>query len=218
MAKFFIVGHKYEEYAHLFEQMGMDQTIQFNEADLFVFTGGEDVSPGLYNHIPHHTTHSNSYRDVKEAGYFDIAEETGIAMVGICRGAQFLNVMNGGTMYQNVSMHTREHPLIIDEDGTTIMVSSTHHQMMKPAENAIILATANEKGHREWWNPEADKFESAYFPTDDVEVVLYESSKSLCFQPHPEFIGERYAEMKNYFTALLSDNLGLDVQSPQVWN
>lgn len=109
--------------------------------DLVVFTGGADVSPGLYGHEHHHTTYNDVFRDQMEAQAFERCSMHDIPMVGICRG-QFLNVMSGGEMYQDVSGHGMPHEITDLVTGETVYVSSTHHQMMKPSQGLWwLLAT-----------------------------------------------------------------------------
>ena len=106
--------------------------------------------------------------------------------IGVCRGGQFLNVMNGGTMWQHVSGHTGTHK-IVDvtglTDGKEINVTSTHHQMMIPSESSPgeILAYADDLSS----NHQTDS--KRIHDGIDVEVIYYERTKSLCFQPHPEY-------------------------------
>src|SRR5690554_3184603 len=75
------------------------------EADLVCFIGGEDVQPSLYGEHDHPSTHTNPARDEMEEKLFHYCLNEGIPMAGICRGAQFLNVMNGGKLYQDVDNH-----------------------------------------------------------------------------------------------------------------
>lgn len=175
-----------------------------DEADLIVFTGGADVGPELYGE-KNFASYTNEKRDVYEIGVFTLSKEDGLPMVGICRGAQFLNVMNEGKMFQDVTRHTRYHKLTDLASGEQIDVTSTHHQMMIPNfETAEVLAIANEGGvkHR------LDKNGVVTDETDDndTEVVWYEDTLSLCFQPHPEY-GKKSCE--DYFFKLLEEKIGL---------
>lgn len=193
------------DYTRLFQELGF--TIEpsvLNDkrepVDLIVFTGGEDVTPSLYGAKKHTSTYSNTYRDVSEQDVFSQALLNNIPMVGICRGGQFLNVMSGGAMYQNVQGHTRSHSITDTTTGEVVYVSSTHHQMMKPSSKGVLVASSTIGGEREW-------FEGDVFMRDvanqDIEVVYYEDTKCLCFQPHPEFYGSEYMGMKTYFKSLL---------------
>lgn len=173
---------------------------QQNPVDLIIFTGGEDVSPGLYGHEQHRYTHNNVFRDAQEAKVFERAIMLNIPMVGICRGAQFLNVMSGGEMYQDVGGHGYDHEITDLTTGETVFVSSTHHQMMKPSLNAVLVASSTIGDYRDWWDGEVFKREKS---EQDYEVVFYPQTKCLCFQPHPEFFGTEYLGMQSYFKSLL---------------
>jgi len=191
------------EYHKFFERLGFDSVTSIEQADVVCFTGGEDVSPSLYGDMQHETTWNSPARDTMEARIFDNAVEYGIPMVGICRGAQFLNVCSGGRMYQDVSRHTASHELIDHETGEHVYVSSTHHQMMKPSENGIIIATSTGvDSYREWFDGHVPRSDVT---SDGIEVVWYPKTKALCFQPHPEFsvFEEDYEPMANYFKRLL---------------
>ena len=55
------------------------------EADIVLFTGGEDVDPSLYGCEPHPTTYSNLDRERKEKEIFDSVRPDQLCL-GICRG------------------------------------------------------------------------------------------------------------------------------------
>lgn len=190
------IEHTSAAYGALFRSLGFNVTSVFAEADLVCFTGGEDVSPELYGDVKHPYTHNNAYRDEKESKIFKACKELGIPMVGICRGGQFLNVMSGGRMYQHVDRHGGDHEIIDSETGETILVSSTHHQMMMMGSEGHLVASSNLLGKREWYDNEVFKRDVSDI---DIEVVYYHNTKCLCFQPHPEFTDERYTRMRSYF-------------------
>lgn len=196
-------------YADMWAELGFSLAVTVKDADIICFTGGEDVTPAYYDAHKHPHTHNNPARDAKEALFFDDALSLGVPMVGICRGGQFLNVMNGGAMYQHVTKHTMHHSLTDVHTGESVLVSSTHHQMMKPSEDAVIVATANLGGEREWYEGQVFKKDVS---DEDIEVVYYPHTQSLCFQPHPEFTG--YPEMREYFKRCLETYILDDVLVP----
>lgn len=200
-SKVYIVGGGNSDYRNLVKSLGLELTTSPDFADLALFTGGEDVTPALYGAEQHYTTHCNPARDVSEQVYFDAFVEMNIPMLGICRGGQFLNVMSGGEMYQNVSGHTGDHVIMDVLSQNTLWASSTHHQMMKPAETALIVATAYQYGRRQWFEGSEYHEDSS---AEDIEVVYYEHTKCLCFQPHPEFSGDRYQHMRDYLKELFN--------------
>ena len=173
-------------------------------ADLVCFTGGADVNPALYGEEAHETTGFNTLRDEASLELYEKAKKLDIPCVGICRGAQFLNVMSGGSMYQNVSGHAtgRTHSVYDYLTDLSVGVSSTHHQMMIPDTGVgDILADASIDGKKEGapvnYTGGLD-FAEEY----DCESVMYEEAGNLCFQPHPEFYGPEHECFKLFFSHL----------------
>ncbi len=189
------------DYRKLFEGMGHTITHLLRQADLCVFTGGADVTPALYGDAQHALTGNHIERDQEEMKLFKLCQDNQIPVVGICRGAQFLNVMSGGRMYQHVEKHTRSHYIVDAVTGETVYVSSTHHQMMMPSPDALLVATAALGGEREWFDGSIARRDVS---ACDIEVVFYPHTKALCFQPHPEFRAVEYDGMQKYFQTLLS--------------
>lgn len=190
------------QYVAMFHYAGYDITHNAGEADLICFTGGADVTPSFYGDKPHRTTYNNLQRDYTEKGLFEYAQEKKIPCVGVCRGGQFLNVMNGGRMYQDVGKHTHDHILFDCNTGEEILVTSTHHQMMMPSEAAIIIAVAHLNGYRQWFDGDVARNDMSH---EDIEVVYYKDTNSLCFQPHPEF--SDYKRMTAWFFELIDRHL-----------
>lgn len=173
-------------YSTMWESMGYRVTDNLQDAAIINFTGGEDVSPELYGETPHPRTHFNTFRDQRETALYKAARAMDKMLVGICRGGQFLNVMNGGRMWQDVNGHTKNHIARDLLSGRDYWVTSTHHQMMRPHEDGHILMIADESTIKHSmkdgiWDQRIDE------PSPDVEAVWYPKTKSLCFQPHPEF-------------------------------
>lgn len=197
----FVVGGGFQ-YVKMFFDAGLCGARYVEEADVICFTGGEDVDPEFYGEHPIPGTHYNTSRDNKESAIYAQCIMERKPMVGICRGAQFLNVMNGGKLWQDVNNHaTGEGHDVLDIKSGKIRrnMTSTHHQMMRPGKDAEVLATAclSTAKHAQ--------FEQVVRPKpdqDDVEVVWYPDSLSLCFQPHPEF---GHGPCRNYFLELFDN-------------
>lgn len=188
MSSVYIVGGRDGGIAFMFRERGWDVVDSIEHADLVQFTGGEDVWPRLYGEETHHTTYCNPRRDIVEMGYYQAAKLLGKPMAGICRGGQFLNVMNGGKLWQNVNghaLHGTHAAYLIHADGSVIsevQVTSTHHQMIRPTDDALVFVVANEASRKE------NEKESIAGDGNDCESCYYKASKSLCFQPHPEYL------------------------------
>jgi len=71
--------------------------------DAVVLAGGPDVDPDRYGAAPHpRTGEPRPDRDAAELAVLHRALERGIPVLGVCRGAQVLNVGLGGTLVQHV--------------------------------------------------------------------------------------------------------------------
>jgi putative glutamine amidotransferase len=71
--------------------------------DGLLLPGGGDLDPALYGATPHpQTGRLNSRRDAAEVALAGAAIDTGLPVLGVCRGLQILNVYLGGTLHQHV--------------------------------------------------------------------------------------------------------------------
>lgn len=201
-----------QDYYNLFTSFGFEVVAELPFADLVCFTGGADVSPALYNAKTHQLTHPWPARDAREQALFKQCMARNIPMVGVCRGGQFLNVMSGGSMYQDVGGHVRPHLITDVESGSQIWVSSTHHQMMMPGPDAEVVAYASLGQYREWYEGTVFKRDNS---NTDYEVLFYPSTNALCFQPHPEFAGKDYEGMQEYFFRLIKEKLNVQEDTAQ---
>lgn len=159
--------------------------------DIALFTGGADICPFLYGEPLHNKTAFNLLRDMREVKKFKQMHHKRMK-VGICRGAQLLNLMSGGRMWQHVDGHslTKGHPCKFYYDNDQVIeVSSRHHQLMIPGSEAWIMAEAKQaRTFINYTDGEMQLTDEQRERTgwSDCEVAYYGSTNSLCFQPHPE--------------------------------
>lgn len=160
------------------------------ESDLVVFTGGPDVCPSLYgleekNH--HSKTYFNKARDNQDMQLYSDCIMNRIPMLGVCRGAQFLHVMNGGKLYQHVDNHTGDHPMFCTRTKNLVQkVSSTHHQMVMlntSQTNPMEVLGIAHKSRKRYRTP-LDYDEGQH---QDIEAYFYPLHCCLGVQGHPEF-------------------------------
>ena len=91
--------------------------------DLLVLSGGED--PGV-----------NERRDNTESALLDYALKTGLPILGVCRGLQFINVRMGGTLCDVTGHVARDHSLTFADPwhayyGATANVNSYHNKSIE---------------------------------------------------------------------------------------
>ncbi|SDT12271.1 putative glutamine amidotransferase [Brevibacterium siliguriense] len=71
--------------------------------DGIVLTGGDDVDPTLYEATAHPRTQvPNARRDSFETTLYRHARQSDIPVLAICRGAQIVNTVHGGTLHQHL--------------------------------------------------------------------------------------------------------------------
>ena len=135
--------------------------------DGLVLMGGTDVSPGLYNQMPHpQTDEPDPERDEIESLLLLDAIEKDLPVLAICRGMQLMNVAHGGTLIQHLDTVDRHRKITADRGapahtvdiapGTRLAaiaktgrwsVNSRHHQAVsQPGKNLTVSAVDSEDG------------------------------------------------------------------------
>lgn len=181
------------------------------KSDIILFTGGEDVTPSFYGAIEHKTTYYNTTRDNYEMEIFKKIP-LGVLKVGICRGSQFLTVMSGGLLIQNVINHAigDTHNIELKENGEYLKklpITSTHHQMMYPfnlqEQDYEIIAKSETKRSNGYYD--GDKIDPKKVIVEP-EIIYYKKTNCLCIQGHPEMMYEesetvkKIIELINYYS------------------
>ena len=160
---------------------------------LLVFTGGADVFPDYYGEDTGKFTNVNRKRDEFEVKvYYDLEH---IPKVGICRGAQFLTVMNGGKLIQHVTGHTKPHNISVrvakNSSPKEFKMTSTHHQMMLPFGMAHghyeLIAWSTQFQSTTYLDGKNKEIKLKNGDFLEPEIVYYHRGKSLAIQGHPEF-------------------------------
>lgn len=187
--KVYVVGHDWCNITSflLFE---FTRTQDIKEADIVMFTGGEDINPSLYGDIKHPTTHFTD-RDDYEVAAFKAAPKDAL-LIGGCRGAQLLTALSGGKLFQHVLNHgggTGGHD-ITSSDGHVMRITSCHHQMMNPYNlpegDYEILAWSSKKLSPVYFTGTGEAKVPGNFV--EPEIVYYPKTRSLCIQGHPEWM------------------------------
>lgn len=192
-------------YANWFDDYKITKKLE--DSDLVIFTGGEDVHPSLYGEPVGKRTYCNLKRDLAEKKIFEKAKALKIPMIGICRGSQFLCVMNGGKLVQHQNNPEYIHDVKTAYHGT-LKITSTHHQAAYPFnlskyEYNIIGWTENLSEFH------LDGNDNELKPEKECEIVEYYRSKSLGIQGHPEHLSYQkdYPESINTLKKIVNNFL-----------
>ena len=171
----------------------------------FVIGGGQDIFPMLYDATPKQGYAYDRERDALEITAATQASEENIPALGICRGAQLINVMRGGSLHAdvaaeyedaaypngvwdkvfyrkkiNISPGSRLHRLLGEE---TTEVNSLHKQAIKRVGGGL-QATAKENN-------------GVIQSVEDSDLDFF-----LGVQFHPEFLLHR-SDMRAIFEGLI---------------
>jgi gamma-glutamyl-gamma-aminobutyrate hydrolase PuuD len=163
------------------------------DCDVVVFEGGSDIDTQLYGEksIVTSSYWAASKRDAIEVKAYREAQELGKVCFGICRGAQFLHAMNGGTLWQDVNNHSGTDHLIYDlEEDVILSVNSYHHQMLRINTDIEVVAVtprqiANKfkaEGITIIVEPDAKDEEMEV----EIEAGIYHDTNCFFVQGHPE--------------------------------
>jgi putative glutamine amidotransferase len=138
--------------------------------DAICLSGGPDIDPSLYGQPPHSMLGPTELAtDAFEIELARAADQRGMPILAICRGAQVLNVARGGTLYQHIpdvygdselehrqkelGPHT-SHTVDIDAGtllaltigSTSIEVNSFHHQAVEELGKNLRISARSKDG------------------------------------------------------------------------
>ena len=181
----------------------------FERLDGLVIPGGGDMQPELCGAEPHETIYGiDPDRDRVEVSLIRWAVAEAKPFLGICRGAQVMNVALGGTLYGDIASHAPStslkhnwfpgypynllaHPVAVAEAtqlaglmGSPIVeVNSLHHQAIHQVAPGVTVA--------------------AQAPDGLIEAIEVPQHKfALGVQWHPEWLQDR-PEMRQLFAGLV---------------
>jgi gamma-glutamyl-gamma-aminobutyrate hydrolase PuuD len=207
MKKVYVVGEA-KHYADFITGVSLVENIE--DADIVIFTGGEDVDPSMYGVKKHPQTYSNLQRDLYEKEMFEKIKPNQL-VVGVCRGSQYLCVLNGGKLVQHCTGHGifGTHSILCGD--MVYEITSTHHQMQYPFnlndEDYTLIGISYTRRSLSY---EGDGiYEADVVYKGEPEIVLYHKKgmpRCLAIQGHPEYM-RKEAPVVKYLNKLINDNL-----------
>lgn len=155
------------------------------ELNGIVFSGGEDINPAWYGEdILNGTVETDPVRDRSDSLLARAALASGKPLLAICRGEQLLNVMLGGSLYQDIPAQIPEtvghgggaiHKIGLEGGSVlarlfgpdSLEVNSFHHQAVKKPAPGVRITARSREGIVE------------AFETDQVLAVQFHPEKAL---------------------------------------
>lgn len=175
---------------------GQDVSKSIEGVSAVVFWGGTDIHSSFYAEPQHKTNQQQGplpmARDVfeKRAMLYCIANK--IPIIGVCRGAQLMCAMAGGSVIQDVTGHVGNGShSIVTYTGEIINTTSCHHQMMYPfdVEHEMLAWTSGKlsKHYKNGWDVDMKEMVGRVEP----EIVYFPKIQGLAIQGHPEWMGQK---------------------------
>ncbi len=213
------VGYEYIEKVEKSEGIPMILPVlqKYNEQDLekiidsvdgIIFTGGCNVEAGWYGEEPlAEESKEDGLRNYFERDLFKIAKRKKKPILGVCRGCQLINVMQGGSLVQNIGKQVKNstyhygknctlgkklHKVIIADDSflkdaydqKEVQVNSFHEQCIKKIGNGLkVVAECDEDGIIEGVEYEGDFYMAGvqWHPEGmEDQVKLFEEFIQIC--------------------------------------
>lgn len=168
------------------EVVKVEHVDQIKDDGVLLLHGGADISPSLYEEEPIRECGAGpnpSQRDRFELACTYKAIGLGIHIIGICRGAQLLCAVDGGTLIQHlINHHGGYHDILDVRTKEVIRSNSAHHQAQLPREHNEIIAVCNKPTMGIVGGGITKEFPHIN------EIVYYTKLKALGIQGHPEWL------------------------------
>lgn len=150
--------------------------------DGIIFTGGANIDSLWYGEEPlEKQSIETEFRNRFEKALFFVAKEKKVPILGICRGSQLFNVLQGGSLFQNIDIQMdteidhegvdkkieeKQHVVYLEKDSflakisnkSKISVNSFHVQCIKKLGDNLKVTAKSEDGI-----PEAIEYEGDFF-------------------------------------------------------
>ena len=156
--------------------------------DGLVVTGGRDVEAARYGHQSHEKAEKpDRLRDLLEDELITAAIQMKLPFLGICRGAQMLNVNRGGTLIQHL-------PDLVGDNRYLLGDGNFAHMPMSVREGSLLASIVGDQvenaalyHHQAIDEPGEGLQVVAYSPDGIVQAVEVENHPfGLAVQWHPE--------------------------------
>ena len=167
-----------------------------------MLAGGADADPALFGESPHPALGAvDPLRDQFEMQLLEVARQRDLPVLGICRGAQMMNVARGGTLYQDLqAQYVREpgsgagQPLVMHNQTALGKYPSHEIRVVTPSRLAACLGKkplrVNSHHHQAVWKLAPLLVASAYAPDGLIEAIEDPA--------HPFWIGVQWHPERMY--------------------
>ncbi len=183
--------------------------------DGLLMTGGHDVNPALYEATSEGATKADaiatcetcSRRDALEQALFAQAIEDDKPVLGICRGIQLINVLCGGTLWQDLPT---QRPSELEHHGTPPYDRTVHYVDVLEGTPLAATVGAGRLGvnsyHHQAVREVGSELEVMATAEDGLVEAVWRPASRFCWgiQWHPEFSYRVDEPSRRIFSAFVS--------------
>ena len=174
--------------------------------DGILVPGGEDLNPWYYGKSQNRRSRPSARRSTRHGLHLDGQQkEMGMPMLGICKGIQFLNVLCGGDLYQDI--YTQKETTILHLQSLERSYLHHHVEIKEGTHLAEILGAGthavNSMHHQAVRTPGEDIVVSATAPDGTIEAIESRNGQIVAVQWHPEGLIHSAPEMNRLFADLV---------------
>ncbi|WP_153797388.1 aldehyde dehydrogenase family protein [Foetidibacter luteolus] len=166
--------------------------------DGFVLTGGVDVHPSYYNGSADYVNRPSAFslqRDRFEENIYRYSQLQQLPVLGICRGMQLVNVLEGGKLVQDLGNGNSQHKKdVIDKQHKVAAVKETFLHTVTGAVDGAVNSAHHQAVHPQAIAP---GLLPNVYAADDKTIEGFEFADKtgkgfmLCVQWHPERMIEK---------------------------
>jgi putative glutamine amidotransferase len=175
--------------------------------DGLLLSGGGDIDPQRYGGATHETLyHVDAERDEMELSLARAILARGVPTLGVCRGAQILNVAMGGSLIEHL-------PLVVGESvlhRAPPREPTPHRVQLKPGSRLADIVGCTELQPMSWHHqairePAAGLDVVAHAPDGTIEAIELPAHRWLiAVQWHPELTAHADPAQQRLFDALIT--------------
>ena len=169
-----------------------------------ILSGGDDIDPKLYGEEADKEEISKE-REQTEKELIEIAIEKKIPLLGVCRGAQFLNVYFGGRLIRDIKKETGQNHVATQHKITLIKSPISDHFN----KNELIVNSYHNQGiNKATFSPKLEEFavaedgsiEGFYHPAYNIAAIMWHPERDKSDKDFDERLIHAFLDRKLFWS------------------
>jgi putative glutamine amidotransferase len=175
-----------------------------NDVKGIILSGGDDIDPKLYGEEADKEKISKE-REQTEKQLIEIAIEKKIPLLGVCRGAQFLNVYFGGKLIRDIKKETgldhvaTQHKISLIKDEISNYFN-TKEAVVNSYHNQGINKDTLSNGLEEFAAAEDGSIEGFYHPAHNIAAIMWHPERDKSDKDFDEKLIRAFLDRKLFWS------------------